>query len=495
MQETAAYWSDVLLGLLRVVWTPIVETPWTDLRGFWLQRFVADRFLVLYALPLVAILLFCKGDGLRRAIVGTGLVFIAYVFGPLYMALWFATCAFFFLLGEWYARVAARGGIVAQRATWFCGVVVVIWYAVGFVLGRATGSRAWNAWIFEHAAWLLPLGVRGAGFEPDWSYFGDPPSLLRAAFRDVHLCGTAYLAVRLLHYFAELRRSAIPDADRSLLRFLAYTCYAPNYMQGPIERYHVFHKEIDTCHERRGVSNLLPAARRFALGMTQGLTARLYFEPLLHGVYGLNYSGPGTMRFYDEPGAIESFAALYFGAFVQIFTLYLYFAGYCNFSAGMARLIGYRQIENFAMPWRAASLRDFWRRWHISLSSLLRDYIYIPLGGNRRRVFFNMCATFAICGVWHGPLPQLLFWGVLMGAMVWVNHAWYAATQSWLAASNPGGVARLYARWHNLPVLPWVCRWLLTQHAFVFSLLVFFGGAGGLRVAGEIIRRAAAWFW
>lgn len=488
MQEFAAKLTDALFGLLRSAWMPIVEAPWSDVRGFWLQQFLADRFLVLYALPLVGVLLLFRGDGLRRAIVGTGLAFIAYVFGPAYMVLWVITCAFFFALGEWYARTAARGQIPAWRAIWLCGVVIAVWYVSGFILGRTTGSRMLNAWIFEHAAWLLPLGVRGFGFEPDWSFFGSPPALLRAAFRDVHLCGTAYLAVRLLHYFAELRRGAIPVSERSLLRFLAYTCYAPNYMQGPIERYRAFHGEIETSHERRGVSNLFPALRRFALGIAQGLVARLYFEPLLRGIYGLDYSEPGSMRFYDDPGAIESFAALYFGAFVQIFTLYLYFAGYCNFSAGMARLIGYRQIENFAMPWGATSLRDFWKRWHISLSSLLRDHVYIPLGGNRRRVLFNMCATFAICGVWHGPLPQLLLWGVLMGAMVWVNHVWHDHTQRWLKGGG-GGFARAYAAWRRIPYLPSIGGWLLTQHAFVFSLLVFFGGAGGLRVAAEIIRR------
>lgn len=479
---------DLVINLLRALWMPLVDTPWDAVHGFWIQRFLIDRFLVVYAVPLVFILLLFRGERLRIAIAATGLVFVGYVFGAGYALMWLLTCVGFYFLGESYARAVEHGAARVWIANWVCAVAIIVWYATGFVLGRATGSRSMNAWVFEHAPWLLPLGARGFSFEPRWDYFGQPPSLLRAAFRDVHLCGMAYLTVRLLHYFVELRRGTIPRGERSLLRFLSYTCYAPNYMQGPIERYGKFQSEIETSHERRGWANVPTAAWRFGLGTAQGLIAILYFEPLLRGVYGLDYQGPGTMRFYQEPQTI-GLVPLYFGAFVQIFTLYLYFAGYCNFSAGMARLLGYRQIENFAMPWLATSLRDFWRRWHISLSSLLRDYLYIPLGGNRRHVLLNMCVTFAICGIWHGPYPQLLVWGALMGAMVWLNHVWHEWTERLSRSADRSRVARAYAAWRRIPALPAVSSWLLTQHAFVFSLLLFFGGADGVRVAAEILRR------
>ncbi|MBL8880836.1 MAG: MBOAT family protein [Phycisphaerales bacterium] len=486
--------SDDAMSLLRGLLAPSLTAPWGDWSGFWRQQFLRDRFLVAYAIPMSLVLLMFRRVDLKRAIVVTGMIFIAYVFGAIYAAMWLATCSFYYWLGERYAATVERGGATERWAAVACATIIVVWYVSGFVLGRATGSRALNAWIFEQGPWLLPLGVRGYSVEPHWNYFGDPPSMLRAAFRDLHLCGTAYLTVRLLHYFVDIRRGAIARADRSLLNFLSYTCYAPNFMQGPIERYQRFQAEIETSHERRTIANLPPALWRFGLGLGQGLAAFLYFEPLLRDVYGLDHRGPGTMRFYDEPAAMSS-AALYFGAFVQIYTLYLYFAGYSNISAGMARMLGYRQIENFAMPWFAESLRDFWRRWHISLSSLLRDYLYIPLGGNRRHVLLNMCVTFALCGIWHAPLPHLLAWGALMGAMVWVNHVWHEWTKRTTADRNSGPHARIYRAWRRIPLAPRLFNWLLTQHAFVFSLLIFFGGFDGLRVAAELLRRAASAFW
>lgn len=490
-------WSTSLAAdcasVVHAIGSALAETPWTDWRGFWQQQFFKDRFLVVYAIPLSLLLLFFRGGGLRSGIVVTGLLFIAYVFGAIYAAMWLATCVFFYWLGERYAGAVGRGSTSTRWGSAVCATIIVVWYISGFVIGRATGSRPLNAWIFEHASWLLPLGVRGHSWEPVWDYFGHPPSVLKAAFRDLHLCGVAYLAVRMLHYFADIRRGAIPRAERSLTRFLSYTCYAPNYMQGPIERYQRFQTEMATSHERRSIASVVPALWRFGLGLAQGLVAYLFFEPLLRGVYGLDHRGPGTMLFYDEP-AVMGNAALYFGAFVQIYTLYLYFAGYSNISAGVARLLGYRQIENFAMPWLATSLRDFWRRWHISLSSLLRDYLYIPMGGNRRHVLLNMCVTFGLCGIWHAPLPHLLVWGVIMGAMVWVNHVWHEWAQHAAAEPAPGRLARLHRTWRSVPLAPAMFNWALTQHAFIFSLLIFFGGFDGVRVAAEILRRIVGVF-
>jgi len=158
----------------------------------------------------------------------------------------------------------------------------------------------------------------------------------------------------------------------------------------------------------------------------------------------------------------------------------------------VARLLGYRQIENFNWPWFATSMRDFWRRWHISLSALLRDYLYIPFGGNRRHTTLNLCLTFFIIGLWHKLVPQVGIWGIVMGLMVAASQHWARWTKR-LEAEPARPLARLRRGWLKLQPLPWLTDWLITQHLFVFSLLIFFGGAGALNVVREILRRVWQW--
>jgi D-alanyl-lipoteichoic acid acyltransferase DltB (MBOAT superfamily) len=196
--------------------------------------------------------------------------------------------------------------------------------------------------------------------------------------------------------------------------------------------------------------------------------------------------------YFKHPEQVETLWMLYTGVFWAILTLYLQFSGYCDVSAGFARLLGYRQIENFRRPWLATSMRDMWRRWHISLSFILRDYVYIALGGNRRHVLINLCITFFLCGIWHSPILKVGLWGLLMGLMVWINQRWV----DWMKrvdATPTGALPAIRRGWLKLRPLPQICAWLITQHAFVFSLLLFFGGSGIIRVPREIVRRVWEW--
>jgi alginate O-acetyltransferase complex protein AlgI len=142
------------------------------------------------------------------------------------------------------------------------------------------------------------------------------------------------------------------------------------------------------------------------------------------------------------------------------------------------------------MPWCATSLRDFWKRWHITLSAILRDYLYIPLGGNRRHQLLNLCLTFAICGLWHRLKFQVLAWGVLMGLLVWINGRW----AEWMERldTRPRGLLHALRRLGPVPTL---LAWFLTQNAFLFTLLLFFGGNAIFTVPADLFRRVAGWFF
>jgi D-alanyl-lipoteichoic acid acyltransferase DltB (MBOAT superfamily) len=479
--------SSAAAGLWEFLRTPVVETAWGDWRGFWLGQIFDDRFLVCYFLPLVPILLLLARRHLRVGIVVTGLVFLAYVFGVAYAALWLGMCVAFYHVSERFAIEAKRTDVLQIGPPLAAIGVVGGWWLVTMLLHKVPLPTELNAWLYEHVRWVFPLGARGWSWEPGLleSYLGPeargPVPLMQAIFWVPHNIGVAYFTMRMLHYFSELKRDTIPQQRRSLLNFLAYVCYAPGLMQGPLERYDRFHDEMNTCHQRRSWRNLPPGLARIGWGLFKGLIATWYFLPVLKN----DLIGGG---YYTDPAQIGSYALLYFGIYIHIFWLYLEFSGYCDVSAGIARLLGYRQVENFNWCWLATSLRDFWRRWHISLSFLIRDYVYIPLGGNRRHVTLNLVVTFGLVGIWHGLSFRLLLWGVVMGLMIAVNQRW----ARWIKKLDERPTGRLPARRRaaaRVRPLPQILSWALTMHFFVHSLLIFFGGSGAWRVTWELIRR------
>ena len=482
--------SDTLSTAWQYLCDPLRQTPWHAWRGFWCGQILDDRFVGVWFLPLVAILLLLPRQRLRVGIVATGLVFLAFVFGALYAAFWLLICVALYRLGEWYAGAHARDGTTGGRAARVALAAVLLTYIGTQLLQHVPLPEHWNEWLATYVPWVFPLGARRLAWDPSFSAFrtratnGTVP-LFGALFYNAHNIGTAYLLVRMWHYFSELRRDTIPSARRTLLNFLAYVCYAPALIQGPLERFATFQDELDTSGARRGWSNVPPAAARIAWGVTKSVIATLYFLPILWFQLGIGHSNV----YYRHPEQIASTWLLYGGVFLHIFWLYLEFSGYCDVSAGIARLLGYRQIENFRMPWLATSLRDFWHRWHISLSFILRDYVYIPLGGSRRGgMVRNMCITFALCGAWHPMMFKGAAWGLVMGLFVAINHYW-ADWMKRLDARPSGRLPAIRRACLRLQPLPRICAWLLTQHAFLFTVLIFAGGLAAIRVPWELLRR------
>ena len=127
---------------------------------------------------------------------------------------------------------------------------------------------------------------------------------------------------------------------------------------------------------------------------------------------------------FDEPGRFNT-GELWLGTYAFAFQIYFDFAGYSNIAIGCARLLGFEIPENFRMPYVAAGFREFWRRWHISLSTWLRDYLYIPLGGNRRGTLLtirNLLIVMGLGGLWHGANWTFLVWGLLHGGYLAAEH-------------------------------------------------------------------------
>jgi len=214
--------------------------------------------------------------------------------------------------------------------------------------------------------------------------------------------GISFYTFQSMSYAIDFYRGEI-EREKSFVRFATFVSFFPQLVAGPIER----------------AKNLLPQFLRapkvtredFADGLS------LFLLGLFKKLALANYLALYVERVYDAPGDFGG-AALALATFAFAWQIYFDFSGYTDMARGVARMMGFRLMLNFNNPYLAISLGDFWSRWHISLSTWFRDYVYIPLGGNREgayRTYLNLLATFIISGLWHGAAWTFLTWGALHG--------------------------------------------------------------------------------
>jgi alginate O-acetyltransferase complex protein AlgI len=213
--------------------------------------------------------------------------------------------------------------------------------------------------------------------------------------------GISFFTFEFIHYLVDVRRGRPPITN--LIDFLCFGLFWPTMVAGPIKRYEQFIPALYQGLKQPSLDDLAQGLARIATGLAKkwaadNLTGWItYFEP--------QFSGSSVeMRW------------LFLAALAA--RILLDFSGYSDMAIGFARMFGIRVPENFNWPYLARSPAEFWRRWHISLSSWVRDYIYIPLGGNRRgptRRVVNGLTAMALCGLWHGPSWNFAAWGVYHG--------------------------------------------------------------------------------
>jgi alginate O-acetyltransferase complex protein AlgI len=266
--------------------------------------------------------------------------------------------------------------------------------------------------------------------------------------------GISFYTFQTMSYAIDVyRREIVPT--RNLLQFLAYVSFFPQLVAGPIER----------------SKHLLPQ-----FSETKRITAPMVQEGIWLCVWGLfkkvvlaDNLAPLVEMVYDhpKPGALlVALATLAFGS-----QIYCDFSGYSDIARGTARLLGFDLVLNFNLPYLSTNLREFWRRWHISLSTWLRDYLYISLGGNRRgtgRTFCNLFVTMLLGGLWHGAAWNFVAWGAWHGAGLAVHRLWASSPRP----SERSGLAGHSPRQGQ----PLIC-WLVTFLFVFYGWLLFRAGS------------------
>ena len=274
-------------------------------------------------------------------------------------------------------------------------------YIFGLCIARTRekNPRAARGWVL--AAVLTGIGTLGffkyAGFVTE--IYNAIPFLPDAPVPQIPLpIGISFYTFQTMSYSIDVYRGDAP-AQRSPVNFGVYVTLFPQLIAGPIVRYKDVAAQIDG--RRAPVDQFALGIRQFVIGLSK--------KVLIANQMGLLWD---ALR----PGAAENGAlAAWAGILAYTFQIYFDFSGYSDMACGLGNMLGFRFMENFNYPYSSRSITEFWRRWHISLSTWFRDYVYIPLGGNRvrpARMYLNLLAVWFLTGLWHGASWNFILWGL-----------------------------------------------------------------------------------
>ena len=212
--------------------------------------------------------------------------------------------------------------------------------------------------------------------------------------------GISFFTFQSLSYVLDLYMGKV-TVQRNPLNIALYIALFPQLIAGPIVRYIDVNAQID---ERRvTVEGFAEGVRRFAVGLIKKMLIANQTALIADQVFGM-------------PFGSVSHGAVWLAAVCYAFQIYFDFSGYSDMAIGLGKMLGFDFLENFRHPYISTSITEFWRRWHISLSSWFRDYVYIPLGGNRRgNRYFNLFVVFFLTGMWHGASWNYIVWGLWNG--------------------------------------------------------------------------------
>ncbi len=209
--------------------------------------------------------------------------------------------------------------------------------------------------------------------------------------------GISFYTFQAMSYVIDVYRKKV-NLQRNYFTLLLYVSLFPQLVAGPIVRYETIEKELKS--RKTSFDDIVYGVRRFILGLAKKVIIANQMGLLADTIFGLNEM---------------SFLIAVVGGFAYMFQIYFDFSAYSDMAIGLGRIFGFRFLENFNFPYISKSITEFWRRWHISLSTWFRDYIYIPLGGNRkgiRRQIFNMFIVWMLTGFWHGAKWNFVLWGI-----------------------------------------------------------------------------------
>lgn len=362
---------------------------------------------------------------------------------------------------------------------WLMVFTILADYLAGILVARAKRKerpRAAKGWLIAAIAVNLAL----LGFFKYADFLLDNLRLI-PALSDLPRLGLAlpigisFYTFQALSYVIDVYRGEVA-AQRSAVRFGTYVTLFPQLIAGPIVRYRDVAAELE--HRTHSLTSAASGARTFLCGLAKKVLLA-------------NTAGALWETFRAIPDAERTVLGAWLG--IVFFTLQIYFdfSGYSDMAIGLGRIFGFRFAENFYYPYTARSITDFWHRWHISLSTWFREYVYIPLGGNRcskGRMVFNLLLTWMLTGFWHGASWNYLLWGLYFFLLLTAEKLFLGRLLSRL----PRVLQHTYAL--TFILIGWLIFVFEDSAAGLSYLATMLGAGGGLAVGTdvyELLRNAA----
>ncbi|APU18381.1 MBOAT family O-acyltransferase [Actinoalloteichus sp. GBA129-24] len=355
----------------------------------------------------------------------------------------------------WYFMPAVLLAVLIAPRSWRNGVIAVaslVFYASGaggttllllacivvnYLVAPALQPDEWDL-ERRRKRWLL-IGVisfnlsilfvwKYAGFATEQaavlaSWFGADLPVVELALP----IGISFYTFHHISYVVDIYRGERP-ALRNPVSFVTYIAMFPQLVAGPIIRYREIADQLPQQRSHR-LDDIAAGLPRFALGLAKKVIVADSLAPVVNACF-------------NTPAEDMTFAIAWLGAIGYTLQLYFDFSGYSDMAIGLGRMLGFRLPENFARPYSSVTVTEFWRRWHMSLSRWFRDYVYIPLGGNRHgavQTYRNLWIIFLLTGFWHGAAWTFVLWGVFHGALLVFERA---TGRDRAPASQGGRIAR-----------------------------------------------------
>ena len=287
--------------------------------------------------------------------------------------------------------------------------------------------------------------------------------------------GISFYTFQTMSYIIDVYWGKVP-AQRDFIAFAAYVTLFPQLIAGPIVRY--ADVAVMLVGRTTNVEQVAEGIRRFIVGFGKKVL-------LANQVYVV----------WAEITAMDltqiSLATAWLGAVAFTFQIYFDFSGYSDMAIGLGKIFGFDYLENFNYPYISRSITEFWRRWHMSLSSWFKEYVYVPLGGNRKglaRQILNIAVVWTLTGLWHGASWNFVAWGVYFGVILILEKLWLLRTLE----KCPAFVGHLYSL--ILIVLGWVIFGLTDFSQMATYIACMFGGASAL-LDGDFLYLATSRIW
>ena len=407
-----------------------------------------------------------------------------YIFLPITVILFFSAAA---MVGTRTAVAVLALASLFYYGWWepvylflICGSILFN-YTIGYLLISKSESQLISGRI------LLTVGICGnlglLGYFKYANFFVENISVISGS--DINLppiilpIAISFFTFQQIAYLVDCRRGEV--AEYSFMNYVLFVTFFPQLLAGPI----VHHREMmpqfaDPGVYRIKLTNLSVGLAILGVGLLKKVVIADQIAPLSDSVFNAVHGG-----------AVPTLWEAWAGASAFTFQLYFDFSAYSDMALGLARMMGIVLPLNFFSPYKAVNIVDFWRRWHITLSRFLRDYLYIPLGGNRAgagRRYSNILITMVIGGLWHGASWTFVCWGAYHGLLILANHAWRAILKKFGIETRRGGrfVAGLScAVTFGCVIIGWVFFRAENFSDAATMLSAMFGATGQVPTAGD----------